>query len=197
MGSILNTVRRLLPLLLVLVLAGCGGASSDDRPLVVATTTQLGDIVRELAGPSVDVHQILQPNSDPHEYEPRPRDVKATLRARVVFESGAGLDEWMADILSAAGGDATVVTVWPGGGDPHWWQDPRNVEAAIPRIRDALVRAVPGSAAEFRGRADAYLARVRALDHGIARCIAGLPRAERPLVTSHDAFERFASRYGI
>src|ERR1044072_1159008 len=98
MGSILTTVLRLLPLLLAaLVLAGCGGSSSSDRPLVVATTTQLGDIVRELAGPGVEVHQILQPNSDPHEYEPRPRDVKATLRARVVFESGAGLDEWMGD----------------------------------------------------------------------------------------------------
>src|SRR5205823_4463378 len=67
---------------LVALLAGCGGSSSSDGKLrVVATTTQIADWMREIGGPDVDVHQILQPNTDPHEYEPRPRDVEAVARA--------------------------------------------------------------------------------------------------------------------
>ena len=49
---------------------------------VIATTTQLGDWARIVGGPDVSVHQLLQPNTDPHEYEPRPADVEATALVR-------------------------------------------------------------------------------------------------------------------
>jgi ABC-type Zn uptake system ZnuABC Zn-binding protein ZnuA len=186
-----------------LLVAGCGGATvSGDRPVVVATTTELGDIVRQVAGDGAEVHQILQPNSDPHEYEPRPHDVKASGDAVLVVRSGAGLDDWSGDILDAVGGDPAILTVAERAphriaDDPHWWHDPRNVEAAVGAIRDALVSAVPGSAAVFRRNADAYLARVRALDEAIAACMSRVPPAQRKLVTSHDAFGHFTERYGI
>ena len=65
---------RLLPLFALLVLlAGCG--SDDDAP-VVATTTQVADLARNVAGSRVEVAGILTPNADPHGYEPRARDVK-------------------------------------------------------------------------------------------------------------------------
>jgi manganese/iron transport system permease protein len=60
---------------LALLAAGCGGGSGDggsEKLDVVATTTQLGDFVRNVGGEAVDVDQILQPNTDPHNYEPGP-----------------------------------------------------------------------------------------------------------------------------
>jgi ABC-type Zn uptake system ZnuABC Zn-binding protein ZnuA len=203
-----------------LLAAGCG---SDDGPAssssggkridVVATSTQLSDIVREIGGDAIDVHQILEPNTDPHEYEPRPSDVTATANAALVFESGNNLDEWMGTVVEQSGSDATVVTIAPDHTpdrvagetsgdeasrfDPHWWHDPRNVEAAIPVIRDALVAADPGQKAAITANAAAYLARVRTLDAGIARCFAQVPVAQRKLVTSHDAFNYFTKRYDI
>ncbi|MDQ8047344.1 MAG: zinc ABC transporter substrate-binding protein [Solirubrobacteraceae bacterium] len=198
--------------------AGCGsdggssGASAAGTLDVVATTTQLGDIVREVGGSAVDVHQILQPNSDPHDYEPRPADVAAVAKAKVVFESGNTLDAWMGKVVSAAGGDAKVVTAadtnvdrvageksGPEAStyDPHWWHDPKNVEAVIPEIRDALIAADPGKEAAFTAAASAYLRKVQALDGRLARCLSSIPASERKLVTSHDAFNYFAKRYGI
>ncbi len=80
--------------LLVLILSGCGDGSSqaNQGPDVVATTTQIGDWTRAVAGDAANVHQILQPNTDPHEYEPRPHDVEAVAGAEVVFVNGDGLD---------------------------------------------------------------------------------------------------------
>src|SRR4051812_11567742 len=50
----------------VLAFSGCGGSGTrDDRPTVVATTTQLADIARNVAGPSVRVVGLLKPNTDP------------------------------------------------------------------------------------------------------------------------------------
>src|SRR5262249_48849146 len=148
------------------------------------------------------VHRLLRPTTDPHEYEPRPADVVAAARAKVVLESGDGLDGWMAKVLSSAGGKPTVVVLGDlvpvrRAGDPHWWHDPRNAVAAVAAIRDALVRADPAHAREYRRAAAAYTARLRALDGGIAACMAAVPRAQRRLVTDHDAFGYFAARYGI
>jgi ABC-type Zn uptake system ZnuABC Zn-binding protein ZnuA/ABC-type Mn2+/Zn2+ transport system permease subunit len=193
----------------LLLLAGCGSTTSNHgRVDVVATTTQIGDWAREVGGANVDVHQILQPNTDPHEYEPRPSDVEAAADAKVVLENGDGLDAWMNKVVSAAGGHSTVVVLGdgvpvrrPGSGDdrvdPHWWHDPRNAIAAVEEIRDALVRADPEHAARYRRDATAYTAELRGLDRGIAACVATVPRAQRKLVTDHDAFGYFAARYGL
>ena len=201
--------------MLPLIAAGCGSESSGEsgQAKAVATTTQVADFVREVGGEAVEVEQILQPNSDPHDYEPRPSDVEAVADAELVFVSGRGLDDWAEELVSDSGGDAQIVDLGAmapirlgGEGhehdeeselDPHWWHDPRNVEAAVPGIEKALVVAVPTRKAELVRNADAYLAELRALDAGIARCIDSVPAAQRKLVTDHDAFGYFANRYGI
>lgn len=195
----------------LLLLAGCGGSESD-KPVVVATTTEIGDFARAVGGDAVDVHQILRPNTDPHEYEPRPDDIRATAEAKVVFVSGDGLDSWMADVVQQGGGTREVVTLGdvartrlPGESkgpeasrfDPHWWHDPRNAEAAVERVRSALGEALPASKEAFDRRAAAYVGQIAALDKRLERCFASVPPGERKLVTSHDAFGYFAKRYGI
>ncbi len=198
----LAAVPRALPAVAIaaLVLAGCGSTGGHAR--VVATTTQIGDWARIVAGDAVSVHQILQPNTDPHEYEPRSADVEATSGAKVVFESGDGLDHWMPKVISSAGGHPQVVDLGEVvpiklDDDPHWWHDPRNAEAAVIAIRNALARAIPGEAGTFRRNATAYFQRLRTLDHGIAACFSRLPAEKRKLVTNHDAFAYFAHRYHV
>ena len=205
--------RRLLLLMslavLLLAVAGCGSSSTRPGTIkVVATTTQLGDMVRQIGGDAVDVHQILRANTDPHDYEPRPRDIQETADAKVVVTSGDGLDHWIGEVMDNAGGSPAVLDASAGqpvrrpgedgeGTDPHWWHDPRNVEHAIGRIRDALVQAEPGKRAAIERGAAAYLSKVKAMDAGIARCFARVPAAQRKLVTDHDAFGYFVARYGI
>ncbi|WP_321167712.1 metal ABC transporter substrate-binding protein [Baekduia soli] len=160
----------------------------------------------------MSVTQILQPNSDPHTYEPRPKDVQRTARAALVLTSGDGLDAWMGEVVKDAGSDAAALDAGEGRPialpgktsgpeasrfDPHWWHDPRNMIFAARRVHDALVRIEPAARPELDRSTDAYVARLRGLDRGIARCMARVPAAERRLVTDHDAFAYFANRYGI
>jgi ABC-type Zn uptake system ZnuABC Zn-binding protein ZnuA/ABC-type Mn2+/Zn2+ transport system permease subunit len=196
-----------------LLVTGCGSSGSDSGKLTaVATTTQIGDFVREVGGSDVDVHQILTPNTDPHDYEPRPDDVTNTADAKVVFVNGDSLDAWMDKVVDDSGSDAKVVDLGatvpvklPGESsgleasqyDPHWWHDPRNAEAAVRQIAAQLSSVDPGDKATFEANAAAYLAKLKRLDAGIANCIDGVPEADRRLVTDHDAFGYFANRYGI
>jgi ABC-type Zn uptake system ZnuABC Zn-binding protein ZnuA/ABC-type Mn2+/Zn2+ transport system permease subunit len=196
-------------------LAACGSASpagTPQAPSVVATTTVIADWVRAVGGDRASVYQVLQPNTDPHEYEPRPSDVLATADAKVVFENGDGLDHWMADVVSQAGASASVVDLSTGlpqrlpgedaGGqtsqfDPHWWHDPRDARHAVETIRAALAAANPAGAATYRRNADAYLARLDAADRTVTSCLGRIPAVDRKLVSDHDAFGYFAARYGV
>jgi ABC-type Zn uptake system ZnuABC Zn-binding protein ZnuA/ABC-type Mn2+/Zn2+ transport system permease subunit len=200
---------------LALLAAGCsdnGGSAGPGQVKVVATTTQIGDWARAVGGERAKVVQLLKPNTDPHDYEPRPSDVRETADAKLVLVNGDRLDHWMGDVVKQAGGDPTVIDLGADAPvklsgetegeeaskfDAHWWHDPRNAEAAITMIRDALTKANPDAKDVYARNAAAYLARLRALDRGIAACVDRVPAPQRKLVTDHDAFNYFARRYGI
>jgi ABC-type Zn uptake system ZnuABC Zn-binding protein ZnuA len=196
-------------LLVVLLGAGCGstGTADDGRPVVVATTTQIADFTRAVAGDEVHVVQLLKPNTDPHDYEPRPGDVQDAADARLVFANGDGLDHWIGDVVESSGGDAPVVDLGASvpdriageeaATDPHWWHDTRNAIAAVEEIRDRLAESDPAHARTYRRNASAYLAQLSALDSGIARCMESVPAGDRKLVTNHDALGYFTRRYGV
>lgn len=209
---------------LVLVLAGCGGqkpaAGSARGAPVVAVETFLADFCRQVAGDRLEVRSIVPPGVDPHEYEPTPRDVAAVAGARIIVENGAGLESFMAKLLSSVGGDRPVVEASAGlvsrtgregevleGGaiatgpsmeaDPHFWLDPVNVETYIRNIRDAFIRLDPSGAAIYGKNADAYIAKLAELDTWIGAKVAQIPAADRKLVTNHESFGYFADRYGF
>jgi len=186
--------------------SGSGGSGDAGNPrTAVATTTQVADLARAVAGERAEVRQILRPNSDPHAYEPRPSDVKAVAGAAVVLRSGGGLDDWLGGVVENAGSGATTTTLidavptrrGEGTVDPHWWQDPRNAIAAVRRLRDVMIAADPGGRADYTANAGAYVTRLRALDRAIASCMRSIPAARRRLVTDHDALGAYADRYAI
>jgi zinc/manganese transport system substrate-binding protein/manganese/iron transport system substrate-binding protein len=181
---------------------GCqDGAPASGEPLVVATTTQVGDMARNVAGDRAEVRQLLHPGSDPHEYEPRPSDARSLSQATLVVRSGGEVDEWLEGLTDQAGGDAETVTliesVQREGEDPHWWQDPRNGIKAVEAIRDALTEADPGGAKAYRANAQRYATSLKRLDARIATCVERLPEDRRKLVTSHDSLGYYARRYGF
>lgn len=206
---------------LIGAVGGCGqDETSAAGATVVATTTQVADLARNVAGDRAEVIGILPPNADPHDYEPRPSDAEAIARADLVVKSGGELDLWADELVESAGGDRPVDTLLDrvpvtGGGhehadehageesdtreevDPHWWQSPRNAEVAVEAIRDRLIELDAEGRATYEENAEAYLRRLRRLDRGIRNCIRRVPAEQRKLVTTHDALGYYADRYGI
>ena len=197
-------MRRLaFPAVLLLLLGGCGsqsGGGGEGGVGVVATTTHVADLVDEVGGPRVDLHAILQPDADPHGYEPRPSDAAAIAKSSVVFRSGGDVDEWLGDLVESSGADTEpvdLVEFTRPGADPHWWQDPRRAILAVEAIRASLTAADPAGRAGYARRARAYTAKLRRLDREIARCMARIPAGQRKLVTAHDSLGYLAARYDI
>ncbi|CAB5033966.1 unannotated protein [freshwater metagenome] len=217
-AALIHTRRpRALPLAaaalgsLVLALSGCGNATQTDpqKLAVSATTTQVGDIVREVGGSTVEVNQLLTPNSEAHDYEPRPSDVASVADSKLLFVSGLALDSWAEKLVEQSGSSARVVDLGAHAPrkravagdaattDPHWWHDLSNVEAATSEVERALIAADPKDRAQISANAARYRARVRRTDREIRACLGELPPSERLIVTDHDAFIYFTERYGI
>jgi len=189
----------------VLAAAGCTQTAIAKPPpgtiAVVATTTQMQDLVRNVGGGRVHVVGILHPNVDPHDFEPTPSTVVALTGAKLVVESGVGLDAWADQLVASAGTSAPVFDAAAGlpirGDDPHWWGDPTLVERAAAALARRLGEVDPGHRAAYARNGARYVRQVARMDAENRRLVATVPPADRKLVTNHDAFGYLAAHYGI
>jgi hypothetical protein len=82
-----------------------------------------------------------------------------------------------------------------GEGDPHFWLNPRMVVHYVNQIANGLIAADPDNARVYLENADAYIEKLEALDSYITDTLAGIPSERRVIVTFHDAFGYFGTRY--
>ncbi|MGA7149490.1 MAG: anchored repeat ABC transporter, substrate-binding protein [Microbacterium sp.] len=81
--------------------------------------------------------------------------------------------------------------------DPHLWQNVRNAMAYVEIIRDTLIEVDPEGASDFARNAASYLEELAALDAEVTATIAAIPKSDRTLVTTHDAFGYLAQAYDL
>jgi zinc/manganese transport system substrate-binding protein len=183
---------------------------------VASFSTILSEIAQKVGGKNVAVTSLIKPGQDPHEYQLTPGDLSAAAAADLVLLSGQGMEETylrnLRDTLPKRvqmlevgdqlpgltkgmdeGKEAQKATME----DPHWWNSVLETEKATALVRDALIRLDGLHIADYQAGASAYLAELKELDSWAKRKIAELPRNQRKLVTSHDAFQYFAKDYGF
>jgi zinc/manganese transport system substrate-binding protein len=157
-------------------------------PRVVASFSILGDLVR-LAGAEAQV--LAGAGMDVHEFEPTPAHARMLAGADVLVSNGLGLEPWLGRLAKAAGFKGRTIVASAGvrtrmlgrAVDPHGWQDVSNAKLYVSNIREGL--GVAGGAA------------LDALDRDIRAGLAAIPRAQRVVVTTHDAFGYFGAAYGV
>jgi len=176
---------------------------------VVASFTVLADVVKNVGGDNVNVRSLVPTNGDPHEFEPSPDDAKAVKAAALTFVSGDTLETWFARLAKASGAAEAPVVVSTGikthtfeeegktVTDPHVWNSVPNVLIWVANIEKALAKADPEDAAAFKANAQRYSKELQDLNAAVHAKINALPRDERKVLTSHDAFGYYGKEYGV
>ena len=185
---------------------GAKPPSPMQAPLgIVASFSILADMVKHVAGPDAEVASLVPANADAHVFEPTPADARRVAAADLVVVNGLGFEGWLERLLRAAGASGRIVVASAGvptrrlgsAPDPHAWQDLVNARRYVANIRDALIAVRPGERQAFVRRAADYTTRLDAENAAIEALFAAIPRGERRVVTSHDAFGYFGAAYGI
>lgn len=214
---LVNHVRtlHLLPLLVVLA----GGAlffdsmsdASDPIPIVV-TIPVLKDLTEQVGGRYVHVTSLLNGYENEHTYSPKPTDLVAVRKAKLLLEIGLGLEVWVSSLVKNAGSRSLRVITTSQGvelihdgaeahdhegemGNPHIWLDPENVALMLQHITDALVEADPSHTADFRANQAAYLQRLSILQKELLVRTQQLP--DRRFIAHHPAWPYWAKRFGF
>lgn len=193
-------IIRLIVLLTALIgLNSCSDPIEGDRPLVVATTGIIGDVVGRVGGEEIELITLIPAGVDPHDYFPSAQQVAAISEAELIFANGLGLEEGLLDLLEQAESEGLRVEflaerVDPIEEDPHFWQDPVRMMTATALIATAMVElGIDGAEAN----ADVFETEIADLHQEIEALINQIPAEKRLLITNHDAFDYFATRYGL
>lgn len=174
---------------------------------VVASFSILADMAREVAPTDMDVTALVGPDADAHVYAPSPADGRRLAQADVVLINGLGFEGWMLRMVKASGYKGPVVEATSGiqtrrgghhhGQDPHAWQDLRNARTYATNLAAGLAKRWPQRRDEIEARQREYIARIDALDVQVRQWLDAVPRAQRRVITSHDAFGYFGAAYGV
>lgn len=203
----LYLVRFTTVVLLILSAACTASAQDGSKPVAICSTTQVADFARQIAGDRWDVKCVLLPGQDPHLYQTKPSDLQLVESADLCLANGWHLEggDWMQNLAETA--NKPLITCVEGiqplelqegtvtVKDPHAWFTPANARIYILNILKGVISTDPANEAEYKARAELYLAQLRALDAWIKKQVNTIPTSRRVLVTSHDAFGYFCQRY--
>ena len=209
MKKIINSII-ILTALASLFLTGCGSApkSNDSALKVLASTTFLADITRNIAGDRISVDSLLPVGADPHAYQAAPSDVAKIAESDLLILNGLEYEHFIEPLLENAGGERLMIEATAGlsprkdagsehGVDPHMWLDPNLVVTYVENIRDGLIQVDVEGTQIYKANADAYIVQLKDLDRWIVEQVNTIPVERRLLVTNHEAVGYFAERYGF
>jgi ABC-type Zn uptake system ZnuABC Zn-binding protein ZnuA len=201
-----------------LLAAPLAHAASPPEPLnIVVTIPVLKDLTEQVGGPHVRVTSLLSGYENEHTYSPKPSDLVAVRKARLLFEVGIGLEVWVSSLVKNAGSASLRVVTTSKGiallrdrpnrdgavhaaeeeerGNPHVWMDPENATTMLRHITEALIQIDPAYATEYRTNQASYLRKLDQLQGDLSNRITRL--ADRRFIAQHPAWPYFARRFGF
>jgi len=206
-----------------LALCGSAAGAAERKTISVLTSfTVLADMTKNIGGDAITVKSLVGPNGDVHAFEPTPSDAKALNQASLVVVNGLALEGWVERLIKTSGYKGPLCVASKGATlrdredehdakatkdekhtdkreatDPHAWQSLANGLVYVDNIAAALVAVDPANAAHYKQNTEAYNAKLAELDAWAKAEFAAIPKAQRRMITSHDALGYFGAAYDV
>lgn len=183
---------------------------------VTVTIPVLKDLAERVGGAHVRVMSLMTGLESEHSYSPRPSDLIAVRKARVLLQIGVGLEVWVSSLVRNSGNAELLIVTTSNGiallrdrngdiepvagndhraGNPHVWLDPENAKIMMRHITEAFITVDPEHAPQYRQNQADYLRQLDQLQTELIDRLRRLP--DRRIVVHHPAWPYFARRFGF
>lgn len=202
----------LLSILTGIILIACNSnKQTKEKPLIVCTTSIIGNTVSDLVDSNIVVKSLMGPGVDPHLYKVTQGDLQLLTNADIIIYNGLHLEGKMVEILDKIGRQKTVLAIadgidssqfintsgFVGGIDPHIWFDVELWVSGTRYLAKELEKHIPQQASQLQKNCQLLTQKYIDVHHWTINQIKRIPEQRKVLVTAHDAFGYFSRAYNL
>lgn len=202
-------ISGILVLLTSMMLVGCKTTtttknSKGDKLNIVVSIYPLQEFTQEIAGDKADVTCLVPNNVEPHEYEPKTKDLEGLTEADAFIYNGLGMEDWV-DKVNDTIKDNKVLVVNSSEGvesrkegdaiDPHSWLSLKNAEIQSENIKNTLVKLDEKNKDYYEENYNKFKDQLEELYNEYKPKFDSLNRKD--FVTGHAAFGYLCRDYGL
>lgn len=213
-------MKKIVIILLVtcLALVGCQSGNKvssidSDKLQIVATYSIVADLVENIVQNKGQVYSMVPIGTDPHIYDPLPKDVDKVSKADLIFYNGFNLETgkgWFDNLLEVTNKKDVAFPVTKNVDpmyltesgketeqDPHAWLDIENAIKYVDLITEEIIKLDPANKDFYQENHNIYVTKLEVLHAYAKEEIEKIPKEQRILVTSEGAFKYFSKAYGF
>ncbi|KAB8334380.1 metal ABC transporter substrate-binding protein [Scytonema tolypothrichoides VB-61278] len=187
------------------------GEQNANVPRVVATTSILCDLTKQIAEETIHLTCLIPPDTNPYFYQPKPEDQEAIQEAKLILFSGYNLEPNLLKVIKVSKSSGSKIAVAQRAvpqplkfeaedeavSDPYVWHNAKNGIRMVDVISNNLSKVVPENALLYSKNAEKVKNELTKLDNWIKSRISSIPTQQRKLITTHDAMGYYAKAYDL
>ncbi|MEB3214970.1 MAG: zinc ABC transporter substrate-binding protein [Nostocales cyanobacterium 94392] len=180
-------------------------------PQVVATTSVLCDLTKQIAAKTINLTCLTSPLINPKVYQPTPADQQAINQAKLIIFNGYNLEPGLEKFILASKNPATKLPVAKIAvptplmitingkkvADPYVWHNAKHAAKMVEVIGINLAKSIPENAKLYQSNTKKIKNQLLQLDSWIRARIETIPPNKRTLVTTNNAMAYYVSAYNL
>lgn len=206
--------------LLIISSAGCSNSNkpqdnvknSGSKIRVVVTFNAVREFAYAIGKDKVDITTLVPAGTEPHDFEPKARDMENISDAKVFIYNGLGMENWTDRTLKAIDNkDLIVVDASKGSNpiknynrseirehgqyDPHLWLSLKGAKIESSNIKDALIKADPSNKDYYEKNFNEFSKELDLLYSKYSEKFKSV--SNKDFVTGHAAFAYLCRDFGL
>lgn len=186
--------------------------NSSSKIEVAVSFNAMREFAEAVGKDRIDVKTIIPNGVEPHDFEPKVKDMQLLSSAKVFIYSGLDMEGWVDKTLESLDNKNLVVVeaskgVVPivnsakddikehGQYDPHVWVSIKGAEKEADNIKDALIKVDPSNKEYYNNNYKNFVSKLDALYNAYKPKFAAM--ANKNFVTGHAAFAYFCRDFGL
>ncbi|SHK67227.1 zinc transport system substrate-binding protein [Clostridium cavendishii DSM 21758] len=189
--------------------------SNNDKVKVMVSIYPLKEFTEAIGKDKVEVKALVPEGSEPHDFDPKPKDLEALNKTEIFVYNGLGMEEWIDKVLGTienknsvnhvdngivrtevVDSSLSVNTIKTDGKlDPHIWLSLKEAKIQALNIKNALVKVDAKNKDFYEGN---YKEFTKSIDEVIEKNTSRFNNLNnKDFVTSHAAFGYLCRDFGL